>query len=543
MFADFTLRAKVLVLVLIITVSMSSIAVLGLHALKIASQQDNISRIEQLFKSAYSAIVELERLTRSGVLEEFQAKDIAAKILQENKYHDSEYVYIVNESLDFVAAPHDPQLIGTSFHDFKDANGQSIGALVERVARNGRGDMVSYDWTSERDGEVVKLTSVVQKTPSWGWYVGTGISFKEVNERYWSIASWLVSLSLIIAVAIAIFLYRFGMRLQHDLGAEINQVVETVSRVSKGDLRGKHATRAFKESSIMGSITYMQKALKEVVREIGDVSKVLQEQVTDSENQSVELDELATCLNTETETIASTIDEISSTAQKVNDDVAKNTKAIKAAASKGIEASKLTQESTSIISELETQISKAGESIHLLGNEVNNIEGVLQVIQGVAEQTNLLALNAAIEAARAGDQGRGFAVVADEVRQLAQRTSDSTKEIHSMIERLQKVAGEAIESVETSIKTSESTVTCSNQVSTALEEMFGLIDDTSRMSQSISEASEQQLELARQGDSRIKVIAKMSKDTATVSGRASDKAELIRQSSGALQTEMLKFQV
>ncbi|MCC2604214.1 methyl-accepting chemotaxis protein [Planctobacterium marinum] len=543
MFAKITLKSKVLLLVIVITASMSSIALLGLHALKIASEQDNIARIEQLFKSTYSAIVQLERLTVSGKLQETQAKMIAASILQENKYHDSEYVYVVDESLDFIAAPHDPQLVGTSFNDFKDAKGNSIGALVERVAMRGNGQMVNYDWTSKRDGEVVELTSVVQRTPGWGWYVGTGISFKEVDERYWSIARWLVGLSTLIAIGIAFYLYYFGTRLQQDLGAEIKQVVSTVSRVSKGDLKDDSFDFDFRPDSIMGSITYMRKALTDVVTNINGVSRVLKEQVKDSEEQSLHLDKLTGSLNSETETVARSIEEIATTAQKVNEDVASTAVAINAAKQKGDEASELTQESTTTITELERQIEKAGESIHVLGEEVQGIEGVLHVIQGVAEQTNLLALNAAIEAARAGEQGRGFAVVADEVRNLAKRTSESTQEIHNMIERLQKVARDAIDSVETSIKTSEHSVSCSSQVREALDEMFTLIEDSAQKSQNIAVASQQQLQLAELANLRISDISKMSRDTAQVSRSAHDKADLIRQSSEELQSEMKKFQI
>ncbi len=75
------------------------------------------------------------------------------------------------------------------------------------------------------------------------------------------------------------------------------------------------------------------------------------------------------------------------------------------------------------------------------------IREVVNIITEISEQTNLLALNASIEAARAGESGRGFAVVAEEVSRLADRSSDSVKEIKDDIEKTRAAVEHGIQQV------------------------------------------------------------------------------------------------
>jgi len=538
-----SLRSKIIAFVGLLFIALISIAVLGLQALRNASESDNIARINQLMKSTTNIVQQFEQLSSSGQLTEQQAKQYASQLLRENKYHDSEYVYVVDDKLNFVATPHEPQYHGTSFYNFKDANGASIGQLVERLVANKVNQIVTYHWNSEREGEVVDLTSVVQKTADWGWYIGTGISYKEADDRYWSNAKWLLSLSILIATALAFALGHFGLKLNSALGAEINQVLRIVRKISKGNLQQNRTFENARNDSVVGAMTYMQSGLKDVVQGIKNVSDTLKNQTLDSEKRSVELDHLTEALSNETQMVASAITELTASAEAVSSHAEQTATSVKEAEVQGQNAHMLTEEASKTINLLETQIENAGANIQILDDEVNNIANVLTVIQGIAEQTNLLALNAAIEAARAGDQGRGFAVVADEVRQLAQRTQSSTEEIHTMISRLQGATKDAKSSVAQSISTSEETVEKSHKVSQELQKIANSLSEISQMSHQISIAAKEQLEAGEDTAKRIVNISDTANNTSEVSNKAHTSTDEIKILTTSLEKEVAKFEL
>jgi len=191
--------------------------------------------------------------------------------------------------------------------------------------------------------------------------------------------------------------------------------------------------------------------------------------------------------------------------------------------------------------QLAEEIDQAVAVISRLDEDVLRIGGVLEVIGSIAEQTNLLALNAAIEAARAGDQGRGFAVVADEVRSLAQRTQQSTAQIQTMIEQLQKGAKQAVEVMHQSHAQAQTNVVTAGEAGAALERIAIAVHTIVQMNEQIATAAEQQHAVAEGISLNIHNVNDVAKQNAGAAWRMSETSRHLAQLGQELHAQAILF--
>ncbi|ACH65854.1 methyl-accepting chemotaxis protein [Aliivibrio fischeri MJ11] len=537
------LKNQSYVLATIIFCSLILMTATGLWTLRVASTIDNKSRVTEIFQTTYNLITNMENMVEEGKIEESKAKELTITILRNNIYKDNEYVYVADENLTFLAAPLDPQLHDTSFHEFRDSKGRSVGQILENAINQNPNGMAEYTWSLKMpDGSIDKKLSIAEKTHKWNWIVGTGIGETEVNERFWATAQWQFGLAFIIASLILSILMIAIKRMLALLGGEPHDVRSAIQTVAAGQIVTQFETKA-PEGSIYQAVQTMNLSLAELVEHLTQSMIALKDELSDVHSRSGTVSQLTEDQHQSTEMIATAITEMASSANNVAESAQQTAINTDNADKQSVRTQELINATVSNIEGLAEQLSTASTAVAELDNEVNSIVKVLDVIGDIAEQTNLLALNAAIEAARAGEQGRGFAVVADEVRNLAGRTQGSTKEIQQMISNLQEGSHNAISTMEVCAETSKSTVSESKNASDALQQIVTALETISSMSHQIASASEEQKYVSEDITQRVNIIEESGQQLAKVVADSQNSTQTLTELADDLETWLNKFQV
>ncbi len=153
----------------------------------------------------------------------------------------------------------------------------------------------------------------------------------------------------------------------------------------------------------------------DVIQEIADVSSQDRDQFSSFVGELQGLQET-------TNEISTNISEATSTSSQANTEITESHSTVESAREE--------------ISRMIEAANASEQRMEELSKAIENVGGIISVINSIAKQTNLLALNATIEAARAGEAGKGFSVVAHEVKSLASSTSDATTQIEETLEEI-----------------------------------------------------------------------------------------------------------
>ena len=324
----------------------------------------------------------------------------------------------------------------------------------------------------------------------------------------------------------------------------LKNAVSVANAISEGNLRVDVVIDSNDEvGQLMTAMKTMDDMLKEVLSETKSAADGLASASLELSASSGEMSRGVAEQSDRASQIASSSEEMSQTVL----DIARNASSM---ADSATETAKIAQEGENIVSRsvdevkaIAATVNDSSQLMASLGERSKEIGDIVNVINDIADQTNLLALNAAIEAARAGDLGRGFAVVADEVRKLAERTSQATTEIASMIGGMQAEVDRAIKNMNDGTKRVAEGVKYTGEAGQALHTIVSSVQDLQAMVQQIASATEEMSSTSDQISSDIDAIASVSKETSSGSEQIARSASDLANLSMTLQTLVGRFSV
>ncbi|SJN56429.1 Methyl-accepting chemotaxis protein PctB [Vibrio ruber DSM 16370] len=220
--------------------------------------------------------------------------------------------------------------------------------------------------------------------------------------------------------------------------------------------------------------------------------------------------------------VATAITEMGSTVSEIASNAANAAETAHQATQQTSESNQIVMRTQQEIEALTETLNQSSDVVQSLSHQVDDISTILDTIRGISEQTNLLALNAAIEAARAGEQGRGFAVVADEVRNLATRSAASTDEIQEVIEKLRHESSRAVSAMQLGKDKSQLVVGHATATSNSLQEISHHIHQLNDQNTQNAAATEEQSSVVAELGENIEDISMLTDETTRLSEQLTD---------------------
>ncbi|NWD52719.1 methyl-accepting chemotaxis protein [Pseudomonas gingeri] len=295
----------------------------------------------------------------------------------------------------------------------------------------------------------------------------------------------------------------------------LRRLGEMMDKVAAGDMTVSFVAHSRDELGELGAVFNGTVAkIHDLIERVGQTVGEVERQAGQVESVSAQSNQAVAGQRSQIEQVATAMNQMSATAQEVARSAAAAVSSAHSVNDETLSGRALVESQQGSIAQLAGEIDQSVQVINQLAIDSQSISRVLEVIKSIAEQTNLLALNAAIEAARAGEQGRGFAVVADEVRTLAKRTQQSTEEIEQMIGKLHGGVGAAVKAMGVSHQMADGTVSQSEKVQQALENILGAVGMIVDQNQQIAAAVEQQTAVAHDIDRNIVEINRAGERTA-----------------------------
>lgn len=319
----------------------------------------------------------------------------------------------------------------------------------------------------------------------------------------------------------------------------LQEMAGVASRIAANDLTASANPKS--KADVLGNS--FRAMIENLRRMVGQLQSVVDTLATASQGLAEKAGAVAQAaeeMSMNTVSVASGIDQTTSSLRNVAAATEEMTATISDVASHSEQARRITEQAV-------TQTKDMHALIQELGSSAQEIGKVTETITAISDQTRLLALNATIEAARAGANGKGFAVVANEIKALAQQVALATTEIKTMVTSVQSSTGSAvvdIEKINTIIREARDYVA---MIAAAIEEQSVVTRDIaaniSQASQGVEESNNRVGEISALAQGVAEDITSVSTDGGAAGSRRSSSAAGLSRLAEELRGFVSQFQL
>ncbi|MBS0194675.1 MAG: methyl-accepting chemotaxis protein [Proteobacteria bacterium] len=367
-------------------------------------------------------------------------------------------------------------------------------------------------------------------------------------NTYWAAASAIGLLLGLIGAAVKIYSdqrtrFRKSQEDSQRNQEAIMRLLNETGSLAEGDLTVRATVTEDITGAIADSINLAVEELRSLVTTINETA--VQVAAASQETQATAM-HLADAAEHQAQQINTASDKISEMAASI-DEVSKNSAESAEVAQRSVQiaakGADVVRQTIQGMDSIRDQIQETSKRIKRLGESSQEIGSIVELINDISEQTNILALNAAIQAASAGEAGRGFAVVADEVQRLAERASNATKRIETLVQTIQSDTNEAVNSMEQTTAEVVSGARLAEDAGLALGEIETVSTDLANLISNISTAARQQSDAASDITATMNTIQEITSQTSQGASQTAESIGNLAQLAANLRRSVADFKL
>ncbi len=316
----------------------------------------------------------------------------------------------------------------------------------------------------------------------------------DADEAFAGIAHLGVRYVLLTLILVAVALLA-GYVTARGMVRPIRNLVGVIQEVAQGNLSvsiEEHA-RADEVGDLVQGFTNMLEALKTQTKHMQGGVNDLASSISQISATAAQLAASSAETATSISEITATVEEVRQTARLSHEKgkyVAQQSELLAHTAQEGRRS---TEDALHGLQRIREEMDFVAESVMRLSEQGQSIGNIIDVVRDLADQVNLLSVNAAIEAAKAGDHGKGFAVVAQEMRSLADQSKEATEQVKQILSEIQKATSSAVMAIERGTKA----------VAAGLEVGQRTEKSIARLAQGVEEASDSALQIASSSQEQL----------------------------------------